>query len=138
MAKKVQSKVQSFKTLEKGTPYRQLMANRAAFSAFTIAAMICTGYLKLNTKSVSKAKTKGDPARLRKIVGSTAWKTWKNRMNPEHTELSVNGMNEVDARMAGASAYSTDLMYVAEVVNAIQTGGTVKLGDNTFDFCIEV
>jgi hypothetical protein len=140
MSTKVNAKVTVLHTLEKGSPYRQLMSNRMAFSALTLASLIVTGYLKLNAKSVSASRSKGKPTVFKRMSGDSAWKTWKRRMDEEHTMLNAQGLNEVDARLSSAqgNAYHTDIMMVAEFVNAMKTGGTVKVDGKTYHFCISV
>lgn len=134
----VKSKVAAFHTLEAGTPYRNLSHNRTAFSAFTLAALAVSGYLQLTAKSATKARSKGNTALFKKLVGKTAFKTWKVRMNKEQVALSADGLNEVSARLAGESHYSTDMITVKEFVTAIQNGGTLKVGPQAFDFCATV
>jgi hypothetical protein len=108
--------------------YDPFKSDRALFSAYTIAALMVAGFLSLTAKGApSKPKSKPQSALLRALIGPVAWRHWtvtRERITPDG--LTVDGLNEVQRRLAGESkGYNTELSLVRAVKTAIQKGGKI-------------
>lgn len=124
-------------TLEKGAPYFDLVHTREHFAAWIIAAAHVAGYIKLNKVSVTSTKS-GDFDLFKQIVGNSAKRTWTKSGRITAAEITAAGLNEMNARLAGQNAYSTDMEIVRAAAAAMKKGGSFKLGERTYKLLVPI
>lgn len=118
---------------ESRTPYRQLTADRKAFSAWIIAAGIASGVIAMKGEAAPK-QAKGAPGLFGLLIGSTARGHWKRTGRIDDSGFTVAGLNEIQARLAGATkGYNTDRETVYTFAQAMAKGGKVEVGGRVYD-----
>lgn len=126
--------------LEAGTPFKQLQADRAAFSAYTLACLQAAGMAdKVADKAAATIGKNPSLSLLRGLIGGTAFTHWKSKGRINADGLTVAGLNEISARLGGTSkGYNTDHETVALFVPAIAKGGKVELRGRVYSFASSV
>lgn len=125
-------------TPEKGAPYKALAKDRAVFSAFTIAVLGATGFLRINKASVTPTG-KGDLKAFGKAAGS-AKGYWVSKGLVSENGLSKDGLVKVQTRLDPESrdSYRTSMKLVNEVHGLLKGGGTLKTDAGSFPFATPV
>jgi hypothetical protein len=126
-------------TLDGKSPYSgKLTANRPHFAAYTIAGMAVAGLVKLNKASVTASKG-GNLTFLRMVIGKVATGHWRKAGRIDDNGITVAGLNEIAARLAGKSrGYNTDMETVRAMHKAMTQGGRHTIGKQRYDFTVEV
>ena len=134
----------------KKSPYKELTAHRAHFSAWIIAAMLVSDYINISVKGApTKSQKKSQHSMLRGLVGATAWGHWNRTERMEHegaytddsgkkikavAEVTTAGLNAIQARLSGnGKGYNTDLPTVRAFEAAMREGGKVKLDNKVYN-----
>lgn len=121
-----------------GSPYQALSGNKKVFSAFTIALLGATGFLRINKASISKGG-KGDLKRFKKVAGPSAARYWATT-NKFVTEdgISDDGIANLRNRLDGKGGFKTTLELVGQVHTVLTKGGDLKVDGVTYKFDTQV
>ena len=123
------------------TPYgdSSLTSERVYFSAYTLAAAVASGIATIPDKGAATIAKGGSIALFKAIVGSSATSHWTKQGRIDKAGLTIAGVNEISARLNGASkGYNTDKEIVSAFVSAMQKGGKVEHNKTTFTFGSQV
>lgn len=125
----------AYGSADKGTPY-SVFNTHDAFSAYTLAALIVAGMLALSAKGTpAKGSGKAYPGLFRMLAGKTAWAHWNKAGRIDAGALTPAGLNEVSARLTGASrGYNTTADMVRAFADTMAKGGTVTVNGKAFKF----
>ena len=124
-------------TLGKGAPYSALVHNRKHFAALVIAAANVAGLIRLNKMSVTSTR-KGDFDLFKAIVGKSARRTWTRSGRVTSNGVTKDGLNEMNARLAGENAFATDMEIVKVMVAGIKKGGVMKVGETEYKLIVPI
>ena len=112
----------------KSQRYAELQHNRRAFSAYTIASAIVSGLVKLSAKGLITKGDRPQVALFGALVGTTARNHWRKAKRLDDGGFTVAGLNEVNARLQGATrGYNTDMDTVKALMAAIEKGATIEI-----------
>lgn len=125
-------------TLAKGAPYSELAHNRAHFSGWVIAAAQVAGMIRLNKLSVTSTKKAGDFELFKELVGKSAKRTWTQSGRVTKKGITAEGLNEMNARLAGENTYSTEMDIVRREAAAMRKGGALKLGETEYKLAVPI
>jgi len=128
----------AFGSVDKGTPY-SAFETHATFSAYTVAALIVSGMVKLSANGTpSKPAGKAFPGLFRMLTGKTAWSHWTKAGRIETGALTAQGLNEIQARLSGQSrGYNTTAETVAAFAETMAKGGETKVNGKVYRFTRE-
>lgn len=130
--------VKAYATQDKAAPY-SVMHNQTAKSAYTAAALIVSGFMKLGKTGNPLKAGKGNTALFRALVGTSAYSYWKRGQLIEADEVTKAGVNKVGARLDNtAPTYRTELQAIKDMVEAMQRKGQIEIGGEKITISREV
>ena len=123
----------------KGKTRYKSFSDKSIFGAYTTAAFVVSGFIRLNAKSATLTQEKGNSAVLLSLLSKKAVDHWSDNDWIKDHKLTANGVNKINTRLSGGGkgqekAYNHDVALAKAVVDAIRKGGTVKTQKQTVNF----
>lgn len=124
------SSVVFYATQDKAAPYSPIHT-QIGKAAYTVAALVCAGYMKIGTSGNPMKAGKGNRSTFRALVGQSAFNYWNRNKLIDGDEVSKAGLNKVSTRLDGtAPTYRTELQAIKDMIGAMQSkaGNTIEVG----------